>query len=60
MIDDDNPKTTTILTLELPPDLGDRLRQAVRRRPHRSLRRVALEALEAWLERDEQDRRAEL
>ena len=55
MSEDDHPKTTTILTLELPPDLGNRLRQAVRRKAHRSLRRVTLEALEAWLERDEQE-----
>ncbi len=55
MIDDDHPKTTTILTLELPPDLGDRLRRAVHRKAHRSLRRITLEALEEWLERDEEE-----
>ena len=55
MIDDDHPKTTTILTLELPPDLGDRLRRAIRRDPTRSLRRVTLAALETWLERDERE-----
>ncbi len=54
MIDDDHPKTTTILTIELPPDLGERLRDAMRRKGRRSLRRITLEALEAWLEQDEQ------
>ena len=53
MIEDDHPKTTTILTIELPPDLGERLRDAMRRKGRRSLRRITLEALEAWLERDE-------
>lgn len=55
MIEDHHSKTTTILTLELPPDLGDRLRQAIRRKANRSLRRITLEALEAWLARDEQE-----
>jgi hypothetical protein len=53
MSDDDNPKTTTILTVDLPPDLGQRLRQAMRRRGQSSLHKITLEALEAWLERNE-------
>ena len=52
---DDHPKTTTILTIELPPDLGERLRGALRRKSGRSVRRITLEALEAWLERDERE-----
>ena len=50
---DDHPKTTTILTVDLPPDLGERLRTAMRRKGRRSLHAITLEALEAWLERDE-------
>lgn len=53
MTDDDNPKTTTILTVDLPPDLGERLRQAMRRRGQRSLHKITLEALEDWLKRHE-------
>ncbi len=55
MIDDDNPRTTPILTVDLPPDLGERLRAAIRRRGRGSLHQITLEALEAWLERDEKE-----
>ena len=53
MSDDDNPKTTTILTVDLPPDLGQRLRQAMRKRGQGSLHQITLQALEDWLERFE-------
>ena len=49
----DGPPTTTMLTIDLPPELGLRLRQAIRRDGSRSLRAIALEALEVWVERDE-------
>lgn len=52
---DDNPKTTTILTVDLPIRLGERLRQAMRRNGRESLHEITLEALEAWLVRDEQE-----
>lgn len=45
------PKTTTVLTIELPGELGDRLRSFLRRRRDQSLREIAIEALEEWLER---------
>ncbi len=44
--------TTTVLTIELPPELSYRLRQALRERPEETLRDVALEALEEWLDRN--------
>ena len=47
------PATTTILTLELPYELNLRLRQAMRRDGRQSLSKVALEALEAWVEEEE-------
>lgn len=50
----DNPKTTTILTIDLPPDLGSRLRQAMRKKRLRSLHEVTLEALEGWLRQQEE------
>lgn len=53
MFDGNGPPTTTILTLELPYELNLRLRQAMRRDGRRSLSKVALEALEAWVEDDE-------
>lgn len=56
MSDDDNPRTTTILTVDLPPELGERLRSAVRRRGNTSLYKITLEALEAWLRREEGER----
>ena len=52
-MDDSDPKTTTVLTVELPADLGERLRTAVRRDHRRTLPSITLEALEAWLDRDE-------
>ena len=51
---DDSPKTTTILTIDLPVELGERLRQVMHRIGRDSLYDVTLEALEAWLEREEQ------
>ena len=53
MIDDDNPLTTTILTVDLPAELGERLRTAMRRKGHTSLHKITLDALEAWLRREE-------
>lgn len=54
MIDpEDEPKTTTILTIDLPPDMGFRLRRAMRRHNHRSPKEITLEALKSWLEQDE-------
>jgi hypothetical protein len=44
-------KTTTVLTIDLPGDLGDRLRTALRQRPGQSLREITIEALEDWLTR---------
>lgn len=44
-------RTTTVLTIDLPGDLGDRLRTVLRQRPDQSLRDIALEALEEWLDR---------
>lgn len=46
-------KTTTVLTIDLPGDLGDRLRQALNERPGLSLRDVTIEALQEWLDRRE-------
>ena len=45
----DDPKTTTILTIDLPPELGRRLRTAVFA-SGQSLNTIAVEALERWLE----------
>jgi len=56
MFESDDPKTTTIITIDLPPSLGLRLRVAMERRGRKSLRKVALEALEAWLDDDELER----
>ncbi len=57
--DGNGPPTTTILTLELPYELSFRLRQAMRRDGRRSLSKVALEALEAWVEDDERHAQGE-
>lgn len=57
MTDDENPRTTTILTVDLPPDLGERLRTAMRKKGHTSLHKITLDALEAWLEREEREAR---
>ena len=46
-------KTVIVLTVDLPPELSERLRYASRDRPGMTLRDVALEALEEWLERRE-------
>ena len=46
-------KTITVLTLDLSPDLAERLRLASEERPGTTLRDLALEALEEWLERRE-------
>ena len=45
-------QTTTVLTLDLPVHVGDRLRRALRGHD-RSARDVTLEALEQWLDRFE-------
>ena len=47
-------KTTTVLTIDLPVRLGDRLRQVLYTQPNRTVRDVTLEALELWLDRHEQ------
>ncbi|MCP4659857.1 MAG: hypothetical protein GY856_31020 [bacterium] len=52
-MDDSDPKTTTVLTVELSANLGDRLRTAIRRDSRRTIPSITLEALEAWLDRDE-------
>ena len=44
-------QTVTVLTLDLPPALAERLRLAGEQRGGASLRDIALEALEEWLER---------
>lgn len=45
-------ETITVLTVDLPPKLAERLRLANQKRPPGStLRDIALEALEEWLER---------
>lgn len=46
-------KTVIVLTVDLPPKLSERLRFASRDRPGMTLRDVALEALEEWVERRE-------
>ena len=46
----DETKTTTILTIDLPPELGHRLREAVYE-SGRSLNAITVEALENWLAR---------
>lgn len=50
------PKTTTVLTIDLPEDLGDRLRAVLRQRSGQSLRDITIEALEEWLERQNEVR----
>ncbi len=44
-------KTITVLTLDLSPRLAERLRLASQERPGTTLRDIAIEALEEWLER---------
>ncbi len=51
--------TTTVLTIDLPGDLGDRLRAVLYRQPDRSVRDIAIEALAEWLERHEKAAEAE-
>lgn len=46
-------QTVTVLTLDLPPRLAERLRLVSEQRGGASLRDIALEALEEWLERRE-------
>ncbi len=46
-------KTVIVLTLDLPPELAERLRLACQERSGATLRDLALEALEEWLERRE-------
>ncbi len=46
-------KTITVLTLDLSPNLAERLRLASQDRPGSTLRDIALEALEEWLDRRE-------
>ena len=51
------PKTTTVLTIDLPGELGDRLRGFLRQRPGQSARDIAIEALQDWLERHAEEPR---
>ncbi len=44
-------ETITVLTLDLAPELAERLRLACQDRPGTTLRDIALEALEEWLQR---------
>lgn len=44
-------ETITVLTLDLAPDLAERLRLACQDRPGKTLRDITLEALEEWLEK---------
>jgi predicted transcriptional regulator len=46
-------QTTTVLTIDLPGDLGDRLRGVLYQRPDRSIRDITIEALAEWLDRQE-------
>ena len=46
-------KTVIVLTIDLPPRLSERLRAASRTLPGATLRDIALEALEEWLDRRE-------
>jgi len=46
-------QTVTVLTLDLTPNLAERLRLACQERPGSTLREIALEALEEWLLRRE-------
>ena len=46
-------KTVIVLTLDLPPELAERLQLARQERPGSTLRDLALEALEEWLARRE-------
>ena len=46
-------KTTTVLTIDLPTRIGDRLRQVLHTQPDRTVRDLTLEALEEWLDRHE-------
>ncbi len=46
-------QTVTVLTVDLRPDLAERLRLANQERPGWTMRDIAIEALEEWLERRE-------
>lgn len=50
-------QTVTVLTMDLPSTLSERLRLACQRRPGLTVRDIALEALEEWLASREQDLR---
>ncbi len=50
-------QTVIVLTLDLPPELSERLQLARQERPGSTLRDIALEALEEWLERREREGR---
>ncbi len=47
-------KTTMVLTIDLPHDLGVRLNRATRRHADLSLRDITLDALAQWLDRNEE------
>ncbi len=49
-------ETITVLTVDLPGDLSDRLRQALDSHPGKTLRDLTLQALEEWLLQDEKTR----
>lgn len=46
-------QTITVLTFDLPPELAVRLNRLREELPGKSLRDIALEALEEWAERRE-------
>jgi len=46
-------QTVIVLTIDLPPKLSQRLRDAAGERQGMKLRDITLEALEEWLERRE-------
>ena len=56
MTDDEffEPRTTTVLTIDLPTEISARLRRVCRRQ-RRSLQSITLEALEAWLATQDED-----
>ena len=46
-------ETITVLTVDLPPKLAERLRLICQERPGITLRDIAIEALEEWVARRE-------
>ncbi|MEM7583223.1 MAG: hypothetical protein AAF560_07570 [Acidobacteriota bacterium] len=46
-------QTVTVLTIDLPPQLSDRLRAVHRKMPHLTVRDITVQALAEWLDRHE-------